>query len=96
LRLAATKAASVFRYETLRGSEDDAQRRRFELLNQHEQGTFSEPSKLTLAAFFRQWVEAGSALKKICRGTAENYKIVFNTHVAPAARRNEASENPGP
>jgi hypothetical protein len=37
-------------YETMRGTEDDAQRRRFELLNQHEQGTFSEPSKLTLAA----------------------------------------------
>lgn len=73
----------AFKYLTIKGSEDDAQRKRFELLNQHEQGTFSEPSKLTLASFYRQWVDSRLALKKICRGSAENYKIFFDTHVAP-------------
>jgi integrase len=73
----------AFKYETLHGSKDDAERRRFTILNEHEQGTFAAPDKITLGAFFDRWIDTRLTLKKITRSTAENYQILFGKHVRP-------------
>jgi integrase len=73
----------VFKYETVTGSCKDAERRRFEILHGHETGAFAVPSKITLAAFFRRWIETRLALSKITRSTAENYRQMFDVYVAP-------------
>jgi integrase len=72
-----------FSYETLRGTADDAQRRRYELLNAHEQGSFSEPKKLLFGSYLDQWLKTRLALGKICRSTAETYQILINAYVKP-------------
>lgn len=73
-----------FSYETLKGNEEVAQRRRFELLNAHEQGTFSDPKKLRFGAFLDQWIKNRAALGHICRGTAETYGRITQLYVKPA------------
>jgi integrase len=73
----------VFKYETLHGSRDDAERRRFAILTDHEQGTFAVPDKITLGAFFARWIETRFALKKVTRSTVENYRTMFGAYVAP-------------
>jgi integrase len=75
----------LFKYETLHGTLDDVRRRRFTLLNDHEEGTFAEPSKVTFGAFFKQWVETRLALKKIARSTAENYDNVLRFYLGTIA-----------
>src|SRR4029077_17386037 len=64
---------------------DDVRRRRFAILNDHEEGTFAEPSKVTFGAFFKQWVETRLALKKIARSTAENYDNVLRFYLGTIA-----------
>lgn len=73
----------VFKYETLHGTKDTAQQRRWELLTAHEDGTFTAPEKLTLSAYFKQWKKNRLALKKISRSTADTYQTWFDTYVAP-------------
>jgi integrase len=73
----------LFRYETVRGSREDAERRRFAILHQHEEGTFATPEKITLATFFERWMETRKALKKIRRTSVENYQTMFRAYVAP-------------
>jgi len=75
----------LFKYETLRGTLDDAQRRRFAILNEHEQGTFAAPDKVTFGAFFTQWIEMRLALKKIARSTAENYDKMLRYYLGTIA-----------
>jgi integrase len=75
----------LFKYETLRGTIDDVRRRRFAILNEHEQGTFAEPSKVTFGGFLTQWIETRLALKKITRSTAENYSNVLNFYLGTIA-----------
>lgn len=72
-----------FNYETVRGTADDAGRRRFELLDAHEKGTFTAPDKITVAQFFTQWLRNRRALNKIGRSTAENYEDMFRLYVEP-------------
>jgi hypothetical protein len=74
-----------FRYETVRGTEEDARRRRFAILNAHEEGTFAAPDIVTFGAFFEHWVETRLALSKITRTTAENYHKIFRYFLKPLA-----------
>jgi integrase len=60
-------------------------RRRFAILNEHEEGTFAEPTKITFGAFFRQWNETRLALKKITRSTAENYDKMLRYYLQTIA-----------
>lgn len=71
-----------FKYEVVHGSRDNAERRRFMILHEHEEGTFAVPDKVTLGAFFKQWIVTRLAMKKITRSTAENYTQMFNEYVA--------------
>lgn len=75
--------ARKFKYETLKGTEDQAKQRRWELLTAHEEGTFTAPEKLTLAVYFKQWIANRKALKKISRSTADTYQVWFDLYVAP-------------
>jgi integrase len=75
----------LFKYETLRGTLDDARRRRFAILAEHEQGTFAVPDKVTFGAFFTQWIETRLALKKITRSTAENYDKMLRYYLQAIA-----------
>jgi len=77
----------LFKYETLRGTLDDVRRRRFAILNEHDQGTFAEPSKLTFGSFFTQWFDTRLALKKITRSTAENYDKMLRYYLGTIAGR---------
>jgi integrase len=86
LRLEVGKDASgkrLFKYETVKGTREDAERRRFEILHAHEEGSYALPDKITLGAFFARWIETRRALNKIRRSTTENYACIFNTHIAP-------------
>jgi integrase len=75
----------MFRYETVRGTEDDAGKRRYAILNAHEEGDFATPSKVTFGAFFKHWIDTRLALKKITRSTAENYNKIFGYFLQPLA-----------
>jgi integrase len=86
LRLEVGKDASgkrLFKYETVKGTREDAERRRFEILHAHEEGSYALTDKITLGAFFARWIETRRALNKIRRSTTENYACIFNTHIAP-------------
>jgi integrase len=75
----------LFKYETLKGSLDDVQRRRFAILQAHEEQTWTEPSKVTFRAFFAHWIETRRALNKITRTTSENYEKIFRYFLQPLA-----------
>jgi integrase len=75
----------LFKYETLHGTLDDVRRRRFAILNEHEEGAFAEPSKVTFGSFFKQRNETRLALKKITRSTAENYENVLRFYLGTIA-----------
>ncbi len=80
-----------FSYETIRGTKEDAQRRRFEILDAYEKGSFARPDKLTVAGYlgrpiddpkaFSHWVAQRLALGKIGRSSAENYQIMLQAYV---------------
>jgi integrase len=73
----------LFSYETIQGVEDDAARRRFELLQAHDDGTYAKPDKITFSAAFKQWVKTRRALKKIGRNSEDNYLFMFDEYVEP-------------
>lgn len=73
----------TFSYETVRGSEDAANRRRFEILQGHEEGTWAKPDKLLFGAFLDQWAARREALGVITRLTREGYEAMFQ-YVKPA------------
>jgi hypothetical protein len=75
----------LFKYETLRGTLDDVRRRRFAILNEHEEGTLAEPSKVTFGGFFALWVETRLSLQKITRSTAENYDKMLRYYLQAIA-----------
>lgn len=70
-----------FRYETIRGTEEDAQRRRFAILQAHDEGSWAAPEKVTFGAFFEQWVDNRLALGKTTRTTAENYRKMYQYYL---------------
>jgi hypothetical protein len=75
----------LFRYETVSGTEDDAQRRRFAILNDHDEGSFVSPDKVTFGRFFAHWLDTRLALKQISRSTKENYEKMFRYFLQPLA-----------
>lgn len=73
----------LFKYETVHGTEDEAARRRYAIMTAHDEGTWAEPSKVTVAQFLTKWVAQRQALGKIGRSTAENYTTLFDSYVVP-------------
>lgn len=73
----------TFSYETVKGTEEDARRRRFEITKAHEEGSWSKPDKLTLAAFLARWVDEREAMGRISRNSAEYYRRLIAGRVLP-------------
>lgn len=73
----------LFSYETVRGTEDDAARRRFEIIKGAEEGSWAKPDKLTLGAYLKRWLEQRQAIGIVNRGSAEYYGHLFGKHVIP-------------
>src|SRR5262249_37411334 len=74
----------VHTYERVEGTADDAARRRFKILEQADEGSWVEPSKLTVGKFFDQWLERRLALGIVKRVTMEQYQSVIDAHIKPA------------
>lgn len=73
----------AFRYETVRGDEEAAQRRRFELLNAHDAGTLAVPEKVTVQGFFEVWLQSRLALGKITASSADTYRVLAGAYIFP-------------
>jgi integrase len=79
-----TDGRRQFSYETIRGAKEDAERRRFEILHAHEEGTWAKPDKILFGAFLDRWVEQRRALGVICRTTAEKQEQMLRWYIKPA------------
>ncbi|MBO0765011.1 MAG: site-specific integrase [Hyphomicrobiaceae bacterium] len=67
------------RYVTFRGTKGAAQKELTRLLSQMDGGTFIEPSKLTVTAYLRKWVEGADIEPK----TRERYSQLIEQQVVP-------------
>lgn len=76
--------ARKFAYETVRGDHEAAARRRFDLLNKHETGSWVEPSKLTVTAYIDTWLTDRQAMGVVSRLTADNERAVIRKWIEPA------------
>lgn len=54
-----------------------------ELISQLNKGTYTEPSKMTLAEFLKDWMES-VAKNSLKIATYEVYELILNTHILPA------------
>src|SRR5262245_52101271 len=53
------------RYQTVRGTRQDAQKELTRLLSQADAGTLVEPSKVTVEQYMRGWLDAPRVIGKI-------------------------------
>ena len=71
------------RFKTVHGTKRDAQTELTRLLNDKNQGTYIEPSKLTLSKFLEQWLE-DYAKPHTAPTTYERWEEIVNKHLSPA------------
>jgi integrase len=71
------------RYITFRGSKREAERELTRLLARRNEGTYVDPSNLTVADHIRSRIEQWSALGKITPKTAERYHELLANQIAP-------------
>lgn len=83
IETASPTGARAFSYETVHGDEEAARKRRFELLQEHETGTWAKPEKILLSAYLERWTAQRLALGVIGRSTAESQTQYMDTHVKP-------------
>ncbi len=70
------------KWETIRGTKKEAEKRLAELQHQLDTGTYVQPTKLTVADFLRQWLE--TYVSSNCRqSTNERYRGVIEDHLIP-------------
>ena len=72
--------------ETVRGTREEAKKRRAALLHQIANGTFITPSKTTLAEYLEQWLQE-YARANLAPRTAEGYQLIAQRHLRPALGR---------
>lgn len=84
IETAGPTGARAFAYETVHGDEEAARRRRFELLQEHEQGTWAKPEKILFSAYLDRWTEQRLALGVIGRSTYEVQASILRVYVKPA------------
>ena len=68
------------RYVTVRGKRQEAERELARLLNDMNNGTLIEPSKLTVAEHIRAWLEGATGLSP---KTAERYRQLTEQQIIP-------------
>lgn len=71
----------VVRYQTVRGSKRDAQREMRRQVDAVENGTHTDPGKMTLATWLTTW--ADGRRHSISGKTAERYDELIGKHIAP-------------
>src|SRR5262245_24004205 len=67
------------RLVTVRGTRRDAERELARLLSTVHEGTFVEPSKLTVADYLRQWLDG----LDVAGSTGERYRVLAEQQVIP-------------
>jgi integrase len=72
----------VTKTKTVRGAKRDAQRELRAILTAVDGGTYAEPSKMTVAAWLRHWLD--EAKHAIARKTLERYREIVERHLIPA------------
>lgn len=73
-----------FAYETVKGTSDDAARRRHAILAKYEEGSWSDPSRLTVARFLETWLENKLAMGVIGKLTHDNQWAMIRKWIMPA------------
>lgn len=68
------------RYVTVRGTKKDAQRELTRLLAEVDNGTSVDPSKVTIAEYFRGWLDADQSLSP---KTMERYRQLTERQIIP-------------
>lgn len=74
----------VFSYETVKGSADDAARRRHEIMSKAEEGSFALPAKLTVAAYLDKWLETREALGIVSKLITDQRRAIIGKWIVPA------------
>ena len=70
-------------YETVRGSEADAQRRLRELLTSMDKGSYAPPTRYTVKEILYQWLD-GYCKTNCQQRTRDGYESVARLHVVPS------------
>ena len=71
---------------SFKGTRKEAMAERVRLLHETNDGTYIEPSKLTVEQWIDQWIEAGAPgrkKKKVGQRTLERYEELLRVHVKP-------------
>jgi len=69
-------------YETVKGTKKEARKRMHELAYQVENGTYVEPSELTMKEFMLKWYE-DYCKNNLAPSTQEYYEMIINSHYIP-------------
>jgi integrase len=70
------------KWERFRGTRQQAEERRTELLGQKDKGQLAAPSKLTVGAYLDEWLKTTESSR--APKTHRNYAGIINDHVKPA------------
>lgn len=70
------------RWHSVKGTKREAERRLAQLLHQLDTGQYMEPSRLTLAAYFDQWVQ-NDLKNRVSISTRERYESDIRLHLVP-------------
>ena len=68
--------------KTIRGTKKDAQRYLNKVQREQDLGTFTEPSRQTVATYLRQWLQS-AAKGKLRPQTYQSYESLIRRHVLP-------------
>ena len=72
-------SARQIRYQTVRGKRQDAERELAKALTSHHEGTFVEPSKITVGEYLRSWLDRAEVTPK----TLERYRQLAEQQIIP-------------
>jgi integrase len=75
------------KWHSFQGTKKEAQAERVRLLHETNEGTYIEPSKVTVSQWIDRWIEAGAPgrkKKKVGQRTLERYEELLRLHVKPA------------
>ena len=71
-----------YHYETVTGTRELAKRRRAELINQLDNGTFIKPSKLTVAEYLKRWLKDYTK-PNLSPKAFERYENIVQAYLTP-------------
>lgn len=72
----------ITKYKTFRGTKKKAEEELTRLLSQHDQGTYVEPTKMTVAQYLRHWLEADID-RRIAPRTAARHRAIVENNIIP-------------